>query len=43
MATNLITSQQVGAYYDQLAQYYRLAWGDNLHMGIGCRMIRMRR
>jgi len=33
MATNLITSQQVGAYYDQLAQYYRLAWGDNLHMG----------
>jgi cyclopropane fatty-acyl-phospholipid synthase-like methyltransferase len=33
MDTNVITSQQVGAYYDQLAQYYRLAWGDNLHMG----------
>ncbi|MGC1379219.1 MAG: methyltransferase domain-containing protein [Anaerolineales bacterium] len=29
----VITSEQVGAYYDQLAQYYRLVWDGNLHMG----------
>ena len=28
-----ITSEQVGAYYDQLAQYYRLVWENNLHVG----------
>ena len=27
------TSQQVGAYYNQMAEYYRLAWGGNLHVG----------
>ena len=32
-ATDLITSQQVGAYYDQLAEYYRMVWGGILHMG----------
>jgi len=33
MATDVITSQQVGAYYDQLAQYFLLTWGDNIHAG----------
>lgn len=33
MTTHPITSQQVGVYYDQMAQYYRLAWEDNLHVG----------
>lgn len=33
MRTYTATSQQVGAYYDHLATYYRLVWGDNLHMG----------
>ena len=28
-----ITSEQVGAYYDQLVQYYRMVWDGNLHMG----------
>lgn len=29
----IITSKEVGAYYDQLVQYYRLVWEGNLHMG----------
>lgn len=32
MATT-ITSQQIGLFYDQMAPYFSLVWGDNLHVG----------
>lgn len=32
-ATIRVTSQQVGAYYDQMAHYYHLIWEANLHGG----------
>lgn len=27
------TAQQVGEYYNQMAEYYRLTWGGSLHVG----------
>lgn len=31
--STIITPQQVGAYYDQMAQYYHIVWESNVHVG----------